>query len=382
MVIGVALVGLSYWFVLQKTAGWVEFGVACFVVGGALTALNLKLLVNEHFDKLANRQRGNSVLQWTMNLGSFFGVLGLSLTPITISLTAVYWLSFIELFLCFLVYLLGQPFLFSKPVDPDSFWCWLKFFIYLVALLLLAFALARYSEFTRFFVVVVFLVVTIYLLRLAKQQKNHGYYAYLVMVLLGGGGYWLAVAIFQTSFPVFLHEDVANHLLGVNLSSLSVLMVDPIANMFVGGVLLWLYRHWVPSAFTLLIVSMVFNLVAFVLLALSTYFSADHQVALVWPVLSICFYAGAEFLLITTLVSQVAHLVDYKWRGFFLGYNRIAASFYIVLIFYFIKWTKHSGIGLFASKLSNQHLFILMAGFIAVFLVAFIVCCRRVGLEK
>jgi|GEM_PF-1829119 hypothetical protein len=361
IIVSIVLVTLGYLTLLCFSPAWKLLSISCFVVGGALIGIHIRLFVNNHFENLRERQQANHAIQWAMNAGCIFGVTALSLTPVLFSINTLYFYCGMTMLLALLFFTLNYKNLLSfKETLIDQKRAFLALAILLVINVSLVFLLLNAPAFTRLLTLLVFIPAFAYGIYLSFKLKSPGYRSFCMILILCGTAYWIAFSIFASQFPVFLIDYVRGSVFGAHLSPLTVMLADPISNIVFGFLIFMIYKYYTLSPTSLLQASPLLVFIGFFILVIAIKLTGAHdKINMIWPIITITLYAAAEFLFVTTSIAQINRLItDPKHRGFFFGLQKLGLAFSASLAFYLVYFTSHKDALYQASRSEFYTLFV------------------------
>ncbi len=255
--------------------------VTLYVVAGSLYSLTISLLVNAHFGENHDRHQGNQAYQLILNIGGFFGILGIALSPIG-HYKHLYFASLVMLAGTLLLFLFtANRILYIEKPDYNKW----SFPILLTGLTLCSFILITYASFTRYLMILTFIASVLYILKLALTERNRAYLLFLMLIIFCNGVFWLSNAIFNIQFPIFLSQDVNQTFMNIHLSPLFVLVTDPLASILFGGIIYYIFTGHDFNRFAMLSVAQGILFLSIMILTIALW-HAHGQVALFWPLLT------------------------------------------------------------------------------------------------
>lgn len=379
---GVAITLFSYLLLLLHSKIGQILGISLYVVGSSMYFININLLVNKHFNENKTRQRGNHVYQLIFNAGAFVGILLLA-SFFSKHGQVIYLLSPLMM-LASLITLAAnnKNIILSDTHLLHSHNAHAKIAAIVLSMLVFVYMLLHYDFIARYMLILAFVLSNLYIVYLIFTEKNQKYLIFVVMMLCCSFIYWLANAIFYNQFTVFLSNDVGHTFFGISFSPLALLILDPVANIMIGYAIYTAYKHKAFAAHTMLSLGLVLLLIAFLVLSFSLTITPDyHEIAFYWPAISIIFFAGAEFLIQTTLNAQVSHLISNVSRqGFFMAMLQITRAFSAVIAFYLVGFNAPHSSSIKAITTSDAHIYIYLSFIIFIAGGLFIILSKKRGL--
>jgi len=315
-------------------------GISFIIIGGSLYFTFTGLLVNQHFDSIIERQQGNHLYQITFNIGAVLGTIVIGLLPIDQYYVAYRFGSMITL-LGFILLLKNAISITGahtfKSLSSDTM---KNLYFSLLSSLLLIYILVEFGNITRLISTIAFVAGCTYIVFESFKEGNTNYLRFLFMLIFCGFPYWVAISIVYSQFTIFLTHQVNSTLFGINISPMMILTLDAIANVIFGYTIYRIYKKYHIQSKTLLMMSLVLTTIAFLFLVVPLYSIMPNQkVSLIYPIMMISIYAVAEFLLLTTLTTQISNLVrDKNKYGIFMSMEYLGSAFCASIAYYFIHY--------------------------------------------
>lgn len=149
----------------------------------------------------------------------------------------------------------------------------------------------------------------------------------------------MANAIFYSNFTVFLNTDVVRTFSELHIKAITILILDPISSIVLGYIIYVAYKkHSMKSSGMLNLALFLLSLAFSILVLALTITHNNDKIAILWPIIMIIFFTGAEFLIQTTVNAQVNHLVSNTNRqGFFMGTLQTTRALSATSAFYLIQ---------------------------------------------
>ena len=374
VLLSLGMLALAFGLMLLKSTLIQLLGISMFVIGSSLYTTNITLLINDQFNSTSYRQQGNQAIQWIINLGCLFGIAELSLAPTIITFKQLYFISGLFVLASFCILFICKKNITEIVYQKIPLMKLVKMIITIGGIYLLVFILLSFAAWTRSLSFILFLIGASYISFLSFKEKNKKYLEFLIILTLCGATYWLSFSIVSNQFSVFLIHNAQTNFLNLKLSSLSALIFDPLANVLCGAVIYFIYRHFLIKESNMLATSILLNFIAFGVIVLSIkLFATNEKVALLWPIICISLYATAEFLLVTTMNSQISSLIDdRKRRGIFLGMQKLCIAFSSTIAYYLINLSEANKATTHAIQSSgNLYFFIMLISLTAFILLLF-----------
>ncbi len=335
----VSFVAIGYALVCSSHKNLLPLGLALCVVGSGLYFVNMNLLVNNKFDSSVSRQHGNHLYLMIYNLG---GLVGLSGFFATTNIKSIYIFSIVSFFVAFnVIFFLKKPTIKKNTIENN----YIIFFLITIGLILLAYLLILYGTITRSLSLLLFSIAIFYVIYLSRKEKQPNYISFIFMLLLCCTQYWLSTAILYSHFTLFLSEHVNNTIGNKPISPMVYFISDPIANILMGIITYKAYKRYNFAYYKLLSVGVLFVALAFACIVLPSYWCGlANKISFIWPIISIFMLGCSEFLLQSTLYSQVNNFASTLEKcAYFIGLLRFTSVFASSIAFYLMSaTTSHS----------------------------------------
>lgn len=321
---------IAYFLLVHPIPHFKILGISLYVVAGSLYLLTINLFVNAHFKENQTRCLGNQAYQVAINIGGFFGVLGIAILPIGM---------YKPLYLASAIILIGSLVLFiftsDKLLDSDkpdqNNWI---FAAITIVMIMLTFVLMMHGAITRDIMIGAFIISLIYIITLTWREKNKKYVLFLMLLIFSNTLFWLTSAVLNIQFPIFLAQDVHSNFFGIAITPLSVLAMDPFSNILFGLIIYMCFDRYNFNEYGMLAFAQCMLFISVVILTFALW-ESQGQVALFWPLLTRVFFAIAEFIIATTLRAQVAELIgELNRQGFFMGMLKLSQAFAASMAFF------------------------------------------------
>ncbi len=373
--LGVLLSSMAL-ILLKVSNNWlILFGISCYVLGGSLYFFNIIIYINKLFSEAKGRQLGNYRYQIWINLGGLVGGFLFILEYNDATKLSEY--SLLACFLALIIFIFN----YRKIQDDDLD----KTFIFpltvkLIFLFVFIFFCLYYDFATRWIALMAFIGATAYALYYAKRTDNQNYFALILLVLFFSVPYWLGYTILYNEFFHLLDK---NSVLFFGMASNSIILIDPLANVVFGFLVLKLYQKFSYTMQADLTTGMLLLATSFLVLSLGIIFTKQPQnLSPLYPIFTILLFSCGEFLIQSTLNASVRNLLVAKENiSFAMGILRSSRACASALGYFFMWLTVREG--LVQNKIlwqKESNLYLLTSIYIFVSLIIYLYVrksCRR-----
>lgn len=307
--------------------------VALYVLGGGLYFFNIVMFINRVFDNAQDRIKGNYIYQIFVNIG---GAVGCLLFLSQLNTANMFKSCFVSGIISLLLFIILYRHIKDAEYEKSNLF---KFYGYLIFLFCVILTALFFTYITRYLVLVSFTAAASWVLYRAYVEKNKNLLLFICLVFLFNIPYWMANTVIFNQFIYFLTRDV---LPIYGISPVSLIIVDPIANILFGSIVFLMQRGMDVNPYRNLSCSSLLMMVAFIILAIGLFFdTGTERISFFYPLVTMALFACSEFLLQTTLNSRIRDLLLEHKEGEFLatGIMRSSRSFATVIGYYLIILT-------------------------------------------
>ncbi|MCW5589647.1 MAG: hypothetical protein KIT27_08310 [Legionellales bacterium] len=335
MIAGLAMSAFGFTTLNFCNNNFIILSLTFFVIGSALYCINLNLFVNNHFQDKDLRHQANNIYQIILNFGALIGlfilILGLHFNK------KIFVAGTLAIFSSMIILLSRKIIAIDIKVATLK-----KISLRIIALLFIAifcYLALSLRSYSRIIILMVFVGSIVMIARDYFQTLHTGYLKFLTLLLLCVFTYWLAIAVYYNQLSVFLSEHVNTVILGILVSPLLALSVDPIVNIIFGSGIVKLQSIKSLNANNMMYLGLVSFCFAFFLLAnVHWLYPLGTKIPLYWILISIAFIAVGEFLIFPTMQSQISELITNKSKqGFYMGMIQFTSASASVCAYYLIK---------------------------------------------
>lgn len=322
------------------THHYLGFGIAICASASPLFIVALYTQTNRLFlNNETATHKANNIQRFALNLGALFGFLTYFLSFHYASAPTAYLINATTIFVS-----VAAAFIALRDIRID-FNVVTRYTLYLLISAVVADLTLKYADDFRYVVLVVYIASLFYAYFLTTRHemsanKNFGLFLITLSTVFV---YWLGSAMLSVHLPMFLAAHAKEAHYATYLSPALILVIDPLANLVLGYPLANLYVKLRTDTNTVLKHALLLISFAFFCFTIGVslfdyhlfYFSSFVLI------LSLMSFGAAEFILITTAMSQINTLFkSARNTPFYLAIIRASSAFAASISYYIIADSK------------------------------------------
>lgn len=370
MVIGVLFSTISIGLLSIGGYFLTKIAITFYILGGSLYFFSITLLINKQFDNSTERLKGNFVYQIFVNFGGFVGELFFF-----VELNINHQHLFLYAGMACLFSLILLLYQMKNIVDDATCPAGMKRFVATMILLFgVIYLTLQYESEIRALTVIFFVLAILYIFYAAKIKQHYALARFMGLIFLFSVPYWMAYSFMYNEFFDFLSKDVS---VIFGLSGSTLLLLNPVINILFGILTLTPLFSQRLSSYQYLNMGLFLIFCAFLIVTIAIK-QSSHILNPLYPAIAIILYSMAEFLIQSTLNSNVSDLLKTSEDQILgLGMLRSSRSFSAAIAYYFMTYHEIAPITHYSARTEMQVAYYTYALFSVVLGVMFLLAITQ-----